>query len=516
MPEGLGPQEMLAFWLNSQEAFWTGAGDGAGIGDASAFAEPDWQVFDSWLAPILDALDDAATGEQGGHHGADTAQAIRAASAYRDVIAGTFSRISKSFEIQRRALKGTGAAVDWRILRDRWFAIAEAEFIRTLRSDDFLVVQRDVLRAGVALWCDLPEPVHELIRQQRRAGGAARQTMAALGAEMVDIATTPRDLIWRDGKTSLWRYRPLGPRIEDLPPVLICHGLIGRQTMTDLRPERSLVRNLLAAGADVLVVDWGNAGPEDADLGLDHYVGRMIPRLLEEAATECGVEKLVLFGICQGGTMAACHAARDPSRLLGLITGVAPFDLHADGADADPAHGLLNLWARSLDAEDLDALIGMEGNLSGEFMGLVFHQLNPVRTLAKYAIEMVESAADPQALASFVAMENWLFDRPDLPGRLAREWLIDLYQENRLARGELRILDTPVDLANLTLPVLNIFAANDHIIPAPCAQSLRTLAPNADYEALALPTGHVGAFVSARSQPLLAPQLMLWLSRLGT
>ncbi|MEM1300410.1 MAG: alpha/beta fold hydrolase [Pseudomonadota bacterium] len=506
MPEGLGPEDMLAFWQSGQQAFWTAAAEGADFADASSFAEADWQAFDSALAPLLEAADAAQAD--------GWAEAVRAGQAYRDVITATFRRIAHAFDIQRRALAGSSASIDWRLLRDRWFAIAEVEFIETLRSEAFLKAQRAALMAGALLWRDLPEPARDAIRHQRRAGGVARQSMAALGAQMVEIATTPRDLIWQEGRTTLWRYRPLGPRLEGVPPVLLCHGLIGRQTMTDLRPERSLVRNLLASGIDVLVVDWGNAGPEDQGLGLDHFIGRMIPALIDAGTAHCGTDQLVLFGICQGGTLAACHAARDPSRLAGLITAVAPFDFHADTQDADPAHGLMNLWARSFSAEDVNALIDMEGNLSGEIMGAVFHQLNPIRTLAKYAIEMLDTALDPQAMTTFIAMENWLMDRPDLPGRLAQEWLVDLYQENALAEGQLEIAGQPVDLSTIRMPVLNIFATADHIIPAPCAQALQRLAPDAGYQALALPTGHIGAFVSARSQPLLAPRIASWLTNL--
>ena len=39
-------------------------------------------------------------------------------------------------------------------------------------------------------------------------------------------------------------------------PVLICYGLVGRWTMTDLQEDRSLVRNLLNLGIDLYVMQW--------------------------------------------------------------------------------------------------------------------------------------------------------------------------------------------------------------------------------------------------------------------
>ena len=350
----------------------------------------------------------------------------------------------------------------------------------------------------------------------RLAAGSAAASLRDLGLDGIRIAATPKDEVWRDGKTTLSRYRPLDGQPPVLGPVVLCHGLIGRQTMTDLLPERSMVRQLLAAGVDVFVVDWGSADCGDADLGLDRIVGERLAGAVAAAASAAGVEKLVLFGICQGGTLAACHAALDSGLLRGLILGVTPIDFHADIHDADPAHGLVNLWLRSLDPDDLDRLIELEGNLSGELLGTVFNQLNPVRTLAKYAVELLDTARDPATFRVFMAMEKWLADRPDMPGRLAREWIRALYRDNALTAGRLEIAGRPVRLGAIDLPVLNIFATGDHIVPPPCSRALGLHLPDPGrYRELALPTGHVGAFVSERAQTLLAPEIVRWLRQLG-
>ena len=63
----------------------------------------------------------------------------------------------------------------------------------------------------------------------------------------VQIATTPKDLVWRQDKVSLYHFRPLAEQRIGVP-MLICYGLVGRWTMTDLQEDRSLVRNLLNLG----------------------------------------------------------------------------------------------------------------------------------------------------------------------------------------------------------------------------------------------------------------------------
>ncbi len=508
MPEGPTPLDVLFRWQESQRTFWRAAAGEPAFEDASAFALLDWQAFDGVVEHMLRGLSWDSPG-------IDLVEVHAACARHRDILTATWMRIRETFEAHRRAVWDPSSPPDWRVLRDRWFQIAEAEFIQTQRSPEFVEAQRDVIRAVVTLWSALPAEVREAIGLQRQAAQTIHETMSDLGVNLVPVAQTPKEVVWAEANTTLSRYLPLGRNAPTLGPLLICHGLIGRQTMTDLRPDRSLVRNLLAQGVDVFVVDWGRPGPQDAGQGLDHYVGRLIPTLIEKTLAAGGAERLTLFGICQGGTLSAIHAARDAKGLAGLITAVAPFDFHADVHDADPAHGLIHLWARSLGAEDVEGLLCLNGNLSGELLGMVFSQLNPIRTLRKYAVQMLETGQDPSALTTFMAMEKWLADRPDLPGALARTWLGELYRENALIKGDLQVNGRRIALSSINVPVLNVFATGDHITPAPCSRALSMLLQNAQYRELALPTGHIGAFVSQRAQALLAPAIVRFLEDLS-
>lgn len=513
-----GIEALAALWQEGQRAFWSAACGVAERPGAPLHASPDATLAEAF-APEPDAFDGFWTALAGSvapsGRGENWRALAQAGARYRGVVLGAWGRVREEFEIQRRALVDpAGPPPDWRLLRDRWFAIAEAEFIATQRSGEFLDAQRTALRAASRWRAELTESEQVQLAAMRAGSRLALQ----LGLEQVRIAQTPKDMVWRSGQAVLSRYRPLG-RQPTLGPLLICYGLIGRQTMTDLTPERSLVRNLLAAGVDVFVLDWGHAGPENAGNGFDHYAGTLLGQAIEAVRTASGAARVVPFGICQGGTVAACHAARHAQQggeaLAGLILAVTPVDFHADGDDADPAHGLLNLWVRSLEEADLEALVGPDGTLSGELMGLVFNQLNPVRTLSKYAVELPEAARDPNALSTFLAMEKWLADRPDLPGALARDWLVDLYRHNTLAAGRFSMGAAPVELGRIGVPVLNVYAAGDHIIPPPCSRALgRHVAPRL-YRELSLPTGHVGVFVSTKAQALLAPALVGWMRGLA-
>ncbi|MEM9278822.1 MAG: hypothetical protein AAGA76_09625, partial [Pseudomonadota bacterium] len=117
------------------------------------------------------------------------------------------------------------------------------------------------------------------------------------------------------------------------------------------------------------------------------------------------------------------------------------------------------------------------------------------------------------ALLNFLRMEKWIADRPDHPGELARQWLNDLYRENKLTKGKFEISGEKVDLSKIDCPVLNIYALQDHIIPVSCSKALGTFLPEKQYEEIGFPGGHVGVFVSSKAQGVVAGGFIEWLER---
>jgi polyhydroxyalkanoate synthase len=328
----------------------------------------------------------------------------------------------------------------------------------------------------------------------------------------VQIATTPKDLVWSQDKVSLFHYRPLAEKRVAVP-VLICYGLVGRWTMTDLQEDRSLVRNLLNLGLDLYVVDWGNPSRADRYLTLDDYILGYLDGCVAEIAKRADVPRINLLGVCEGGVFATAFAALEPERINTLTLTITPIDFHADTVEDRLGHGFINIWTRSLSAEDVDRLIDANGNLPGEFMGAIFNQMSPMRSLLKYNLDLLEIVDDEQRLMNWLRMEKWIADRPDHPGEAAKQWMKDLYQQNKLVRNEWELNGRRVDLHNIRMPVLNVYAKDDHIIPPATSRALGAMLDPSNYAELALPGGHVGVFVGGRSQALFAPAVSSFVER---
>lgn len=321
------------------------------------------------------------------------------------------------------------------------------------------------------------------------------QQAAAL--QPVPARTTPRELIYREDSLRLYRYG----EAADGPPVVIVYSLVNRPDILDLRPERSLIRTLSEAGLCVYLIDWGDPEPVDRFLDLDDYINGYLRRCVDRICRDHGVAAIDLLGVCQGGTFGICFAALHPQRVNSLVTLVAPVDFHAGG-------GTLHHLASHVDA---DALVDAFGNISAELLNAVFVSLKPYRLLSQRYVEMAALADDPEGLANFLRMERWMYDSPNQAGEAYRQFAKDFYQLNKLIRGELLLGGRPVRLDQLKMPIYNVYASDDHLVPAASAQALRAGVGSDDYTELEFTGGHLSVFISGRARHGLFPAIADWL-----
>ncbi len=332
----------------------------------------------------------------------------------------------------------------------------------------------------------------------------------------VAIAETPAEVVFEIDKVRLFHYKPLTKVRTDIPPMVICYGLFGRQTMIDLQEDRSLVRNLLMAGVDLYVVDWGNPTRADQFLNFDDYVERYLGSCVEHVYETNNNKPVNVFGICEGGTFAAMLAAFKPELFAGLALAITPIDFHGDRENFWRGEGFLNSWIGNLSKEDVDIVIDTHGMLPGEMTGAIFSSLTPIASMTKYNIGLARMEGNEQMILNFLRMEKWIADRPNHPGEAARQWLNDLYRENLLVKGEFELCGELVDLSRISCPVINIYAEQDHIIPVSCSKALSKFIPKNRYQEIGFPGGHVGVFVSRKAQGVVAGGIVEWLEKTQT
>jgi len=150
------------------------------------------------------------------------------------------------------------------------------------------------------------------------------------------------------------------------------------------------------------------------------------------------------------------------------------------------------------------------GNVPGEFMNWGFLMLKPLQLMVQKYLGFVSILDDEENLRSFLRMEKWIFDSPDQAGEAFRQFVKDFYQGNKLIRGTVELGGNKVALRQVTMPVLNIYAKEDHLVPPSSSIPLEKHVGSSDVTTLAFPGGHIGIYVSSRAQRELAPAIARW------
>lgn len=331
---------------------------------------------------------------------------------------------------------------------------------------------------------------------QKMARGMQNLTSAA---EIIDDVTE-KVPVFKEDKMTVYHYKPSSEKVCPVP-LLVCYALVNRQYMMDLEQDRSTIKNLLDLGMDIYMIDWGYPGKIDRYLQFDDYIDTYLSDAVDFVRRETGQDAINLLGVCQGGTMSAVYTALNPDKIRNLVCMVAPFDFSGDD-------GLLNVWARYLNVDLMEECLG---NIPGDFLNVGFLMLKPFSLMLDKYVDFWESIDNPRNVETFLRMERWIFDSPDQAGSAYAKFVRDLYQGNKLVQGEFKINGRKVDLKNIVQPVLNIYAEQDHLVPPSSSKPLAQYVGSKDVTTKAFPVGHIGLYVSSKTQKDLAPLVGNWL-----
>lgn len=332
---------------------------------------------------------------------------------------------------------------------------------------------------------------------QQRMGKAADVLLGDLNA---DIATTPYEVVYQQDRVKLKYYKSLIKK-KIQTPLLLVYALVNRETLLDLHPERSVLKNFLQQGMDVYMIDWGFPSRKDRYLGIDDHINIYINDIVDFIRDREKVPKINLMGICMGGTFSVIYSAMHPGKIKNLITTVTPtnFDIET---------GLLNLWIPTV---PIDMIVDTFGNVPGDMLNFCFLLLNPARLMIDKYVAFFEHLEDKPFVENFLRMEKWIFDSPDVPGETFREFVKNCFQENQLIQNKMVVGGKRVDLKKLTMPLLNIYGKFDHLVPPEASNQLTGKVGSKDTEDVCLNTGHIGIYVSAKYQQEFVPKVSNWL-----
>ena len=357
-----------------------------------------------------------------------------------------------------------------------------------------------------------PEDNPESVRVRKYLTG----THLLVNSVGVKVGTGPREVVWAAGKARLYRYA--SKHADPFPiPVLLVYALVLRPYILDLVPGRSLVEHLVDNGFEVYLLDWGAPNENDGNTGLEEYVLDRLPVVVNNVLARSSGSRVSVLGHCQGGTMAAIYAALHPGEALrNLIMLAAPVDF------APPDPGPLGTWTlltrRGYPAPEW--LLGPSGNVPADVPGRLLQAATEALVSmwgwTEALAELRDRIAEDEEQRAWLGAARWVDDAVPLVGRMFSQWMHELYQENRLIEGALRLRGRPVDLSRVEASVLNIAGTFDTIAPlAQTASTLEHLGSN-DVASLVVARGHVGLVVGPSTRSEVWEPMTEWLAERST
>ncbi len=321
------------------------------------------------------------------------------------------------------------------------------------------------------------------------------QLSSAIDLECSATAT-PSEIVFKKGKIELLHY------ITDDKngiPLLLVYAPINRFNLMDLKPDRSIVKNLTSQGFDVYVIHWGYTSIRDDGLRLEDY-----ENYLDEAVSVIcnnhARQKMPILGYCWGGLLSVVYSALHREKVESLTLMATPIDFTKEDS-------ILSVWSKEL---DMDKILDEFGHLDPLMLDTAFVMRNPFRNYEKYA-NLLSKIHDQKYLNDFVTLEKWLHNIPPIPGAFYRQIIDDCYKNNLLISKKMHVNGKLVNLEKIDFPVLTVYAEKDDLISPPSSLAITEHISSKDTKVISIPSGHVGLIIGSSAHEKLWPDIGTWI-----
>jgi polyhydroxyalkanoate synthase len=270
-----------------------------------------------------------------------------------------------------------------------------------------------------------------------------------------NLATTPGAVVFRNPVLELIQYAPTTEQVHARPQIIV-PPQINKFYVFDMAPGKSIVEFLVGSGFQVFAVSWRNPGPEHADWDMDTYVAALL-EAIDAVRDISGAEDVNLHGACSGAMTMASLMGYLAARKLPLVHAATMMVAVLDSREESQL-GLLALPQAIALARQTSAAKGV---IEGHEMSRVFAWMRPNDLVWNYWVNNYLMGNPPPAFDILY----WSNDTTRLPARFHAR-LMDIFTDHLLTTpGSMKVLDTPVDLSQVSCDTYVLAGISDHITP---------------------------------------------------
>jgi poly[(R)-3-hydroxyalkanoate] polymerase subunit PhaC len=301
-----------------------------------------------------------------------------------------------------------------------------------------------------------------------------------------NLALTPGAVVYRDEVFELIQYAPASKAVF-ARPMLVVPPQINKYYVLDIAPGRSFAEYATRHGIQMFVISWRNPTASQRDWDLETY----LKACLSAIAVVCevtGSEDTNLIAACAGGftsaTLLGHMAATGDARVHSATFLVTVLDTRAPT--------LMGQFASRSGVEAAKARSNKHGVLDGRDMARVFAWLRPNDLVWSFFANNWVMGNDPPAFDVLY----WNADATRLTAGFHSD-MLDVFWNNPLVTaGEMQVLDTPVDMAEVSCDTYVVAGITDHITPWKACYQSRSVLSGTRMTFVLSSSGHIQALVN--------------------
>ncbi|WP_107846251.1 PHA/PHB synthase family protein [Litoreibacter ponti] len=269
-----------------------------------------------------------------------------------------------------------------------------------------------------------------------------------------NIAATPGKVVFRNHMFELIQYTPTTEKVH-ATPVVIFPPWINKFYIMDLKPENSLIKWIVDQGHTLFIVSWINPDAAYKEVGIEDYVEDGYLTAINTVKKITKQKQVNAVGYCIAGTMLTLTLGLMKKRGDKSIKSATFFTMLSDFEDP----GEMGVFLDDDFVDGIERQVSEKGYLHSFFMSRTFSYLRANDLVYGPAIRSYMLGEAPPAFD----LLYWNGDSTNLPGRFVVDYLRELCQDNKLAKGEFQLLGETLSLADVTVPVCAIACETDHI-----------------------------------------------------
>lgn len=315
---------------------------------------------------------------------------------------------------------------------------------------------------------------------------------------LADLRPMPRTLIDEGVLREVYHYRPAGHVQESGDPVLLVTPLAAPSICFDLRRGCSVVEHFVSQGRPTYLVEYGEVSFNDRNLGMEHFIGEVVPEAVRTVSAHAGGRPVHLVGWSLGGIFSLLTAAAFTSLPIATVTAIgSPIDVTQVPLIA-PVRPLLGIVG------DRAGLITLAyrvmGGMPKPLVRRAF-QLSAFDKLVTKPFVQLAKLDDRDFLAQIEAVDRFTANMIAYPGRTFGQLYHRMVRGNEMNSGVVHWHDREIKLADIRVPVLAFGGSGDAIAPVGCVKPIVDHVPNSpDVRFEVVPGGHLGMLTGRSSR----------------